>query len=510
MTTPRIKLIAGLDRAQSVLLVAVVLGTTLAFGGSAWWGRVAVAGLVALLAGCWLARGLAAGATSVLKSPMAGLGALAIGLAVLQLAPLPTTVADRLSPHLAAVEAASRTDELTSPSRRPTTVDRSMTLRWIVGAAGCLAVFVVASHHADRLGRSLLVWSSVAACFFVNVLVGLIQLGGRASGLYGIFEPGKSPPWAPSMASVADAPGTGVLRLLPEAADASAMGWSVIRPVAVELIGTTLGGPGTLVALGSMALPLSIGLTLHLLAARGSRLPLAERLRVSGHGPRALMLASLTIVGAGLVGAVGGRWLAVPIGLAMVASAAPCLRGAGLGRPAMGLLGGSLLALAVGVGIGERAGYPAGSGPLVEGNLREQVDARWAVAVRVCRDHPVLGVGLGGFGAVVSDYKVRDETPRTADSSLLQWAAESGGVGLGLMALGVAWILIRLPGACRRVGSADRALAGGLLGSVLGLAAVSAVHWTIELGAVALAASALGGTCNRWLAGGTDLFLDHA
>jgi hypothetical protein len=33
------------------------------------------------------------------------------------------------------------------------------------------------------------------------------------------------------------------------------------------------------------------------------------------------------------------------------------------------------------------------------------------------------------------------------------------------------------------------------------------LHWSIELAAVALAASALAGTWNRWLAGGTDLFI---
>ena len=502
MKTPRSKLLDGLARAQSALLAAVVLGTTLAFGGAAWWGRAALSGLIALLAACGLARAVVGRRVAVLKSPLAGLGALALGLAVVQLAPLPGPVADRLAPRVVEAEQ--------SPASRTATVDRSMTLRWLVGAIGCLAVFVAASHHADRLGRSLVVWSSVAACFFVNAVVGLIQLGGRSTGLYGMFEPGKSPPWAPSLGSLADAPGSTVLRLLPEAGDAASMGWAVTRPVDVEVIGTTLGGPGALVALGSMALPLGIGLTLHLLAPRGSRLPLAERLRVSGHGPRASLLAGLTVLGSGVVGAVGGPWLAIPVALAMSAAAAPCLRGAGLTRSALGLLAGSLVALAIGVGVGATRGHPAGSGPLVEGDLREQIRTRWAVAARVARSRPILGVGLGGFGAAVCDYKLTDATPRTADSSLLQFAAETGLAGVGILALGTIWCLWRLPAACRRVGSADRALAGGLLGATLGLAAVSAVHWTVELGAVALAASALGGTCNRWLAGGTDLLLDHS
>jgi hypothetical protein len=48
-----------------------------------------------------------------------------------------------------------------------------------------------------------------------------------------------------------------------------------------------------------------------------------------------------------------------------------------------------------------------------------------------------------------------------------------------------------------------------LIGAAAGFTLFSAVHWTVELGSVALAASALGGTWNRWLAGGTDLFVER-
>ncbi len=82
--------------------------------------------------------------------------------------------------------------------------------------------------------------------------------------------------------------------------------------------------------------------------------------------------------------------------------------------------------------------------------------------------------------------------------------------GLVLVALGALWCLWRLPGALKRVGTADRALAFGLLGAVVGFGLFSVLHWTIELAAVALAASAVAGTCNRWLAGGTDLFVEPA
>ena len=94
-------------------------------------------------------------------------------------------------------------------------------------------------------------------------------------------------------------------------------------------------------------------------------------------------------------------------------------------------------------------------------------------------------------------------------SSLIQWAAESGAIGLMLLLTAVLWILYRLPAVVKRVGSADRTLAYGLIGAALGFSLWSVVHWTVELPAVAISASALGGTWNRWLAGGTDLFVDR-
>ena len=120
-----------------------------------------------------------------------------------------------------------------------------------------------------------------------------------------------------------------------------------------------------------------------------------------------------------------------------------------------------------------------------------------------------MGTGLGTFPSVYPFYKTRDDSPTTAMSSLLQWWIESGFVGLGLLAVGALWCLARLPGAVRGVGSADRSLAYGLIGTAAGFTLFSAVHWTVELASVALAASAVGGACNRWLAGGTDLFVER-
>ncbi len=120
----------------------------------------------------------------------------------------------------------------------------------------------------------------------------------------------------------------------------------------------------------------------------------------------------------------------------------------------------------------------------------------------------VLGSGLGSFASIYPHYKSQDATTTTALSSLLQWWAETGLAGVMLLALAGTWCLWRLPGALRRVGSADRPLCSALLGAVVGFAVFAMVHWTVELLAVALAACAVGGTWNRWLAGGTDLFVE--
>ena len=87
--------------------------------------------------------------------------------------------------------------------------------------------------------------------------------------------------------------------------------------------------------------------------------------------------------------------------------------------------------------------------------------------------------------------------------------AESGIAGLTLLAIALTWVLYRLPTVVKRVGLADRTLAYGLIGAALGFGLWSVVHWSVELPAVAISTCALGGTWNRWLAGGTDLFVER-
>ena len=132
----------------------------------------------------------------------------------------------------------------------------------------------------------------------------------------------------------------------------------------------------------------------------------------------------------------------------------------------------------------------------------------WTEAVRLGLRFPYFGTGLNSFGAVHSQVKHDDAGSSTALSSVLQWWAETGMAGVALVLVGLLWSLRKLPAAWSRVGSADRALPAALLGSAISFGLYSCMAWTSQLPAIAIAAAAICGSINRWLVGGTDLFLE--
>ena len=520
MLTLRIKLLNGLDRLLALALAGLLLGTSLAFGGGVWWARAAISTLTFALVLAWLGRSALAGPWRVLKSPLTALGLMAVLLAVVQLLPLPASLVERISPRSMAVVSIGMIPEkglLDDPSaefpppflaRSPLSVDRPSTLRWIVGAAACLGLFVVSSHYSDRFRKAQVIWGSVVAAFFVNAVLGAVQVSSHSGGLYGMFTPGSAPAWAPTLDDAMASPSVTVLRPIGEANPAGPA-LAAARPDKPFLIGSLMGGPGAFLALASLALPLAFGLMLQMMSPRGLREGLLARLRDSGQGSLVVLMLGLIVAGSVLVGVIGGRLPAAvfAFGLALVGLAGTWssgLRKTGLAATVLVLAG-----LGGGVAVGESS--------FVEDEGRAALPkldwagarATWAESLPILRDFPVLGTGLGTFPAVHPYYKARDGARNTAMSSVLQWAVETGAVGLGLLATAGLWCLIRLPGAIRRVGTADRALAFGLLGSLAGFGLFSAIHWTVELSAIALAASAVAGTANRWLAGGTDLFVDR-
>ncbi|CAN5904101.1 hypothetical protein BH23PLA1_BH23PLA1_08210 [soil metagenome] len=516
----RPRLLALTDRLLAGLLVLIILGASIAFGGAVWWWRPVLAILTTLLVALGLFRLFLQGSWPLRKSPLPWLGALAILLALAQLTPLPSALARRISSESwslhakgvpsgrALVDDPSADLPLPSARRTPLTVDRSATLRWAIDAALCLALFLVVARFADRLGHLYVVAGSVVAAFAICTGVGLVQLLGGASGLFGLLVPGQSPFWAPSSADLLATPNVTALRLAGGAEGLSSP-WAVSLPDRPFFIASLMGGPGAYLALGALGLPLALTLALQLLAPRGSREGLRSRLQEGQlAGPVALLLLA-TWLGAGLVGALAGPILAVPFALGLLIVGLPGAWASGLRWSAVGLTVLAVSSLGLGVLLGQGLGRPAGVSPLADPAGYAEMRRLWAEAVVIVRDFPLLGSGLGTFSIVFPSYKSADASPSTAWSSLLQWLVEAGLAGAFLLVLALGWCLIRLKKSWRKVGSADRALASGLIGVATCFILSSLIHWTIQLPAVAIAASAFAGLWDRWLAGGTDLFVER-
>jgi hypothetical protein len=248
---------------------------------------------------------------------------------------------------------------------------------------------------------------------------------------------------------------------------------------------------------------------LHLGSDRGGRGSWSAGMGESGRGA-AILLAVLSVPGAFLVGLAAGPWFCFPFAVGLALAGLPAVLTPGARLLGFGMATTLMLAVAAGAVAQARWDDIAGGRPPLEAPEWAESRACWRDAARIFREFPLVGVGLGGFGAVHPYFKDRDLTSNTAMSSLLQWAAEAGAVGLAILGVGALWSVFRIPGSLRRLAPADRFLAHGLIGAVAGLTLLAAVHWTVELSAVAVSASALGGTWNRWLAGGTDLFVEHA
>jgi hypothetical protein len=501
-------------------LVAVVGGTILAFGGAVWWAPVVIASLAWLSVLGILVQCLLQGRLCVVRSPLAVLGVLALGLASFQLVPLPASIAGKISPQSRALYALGTLPRLVQSDdpgfelpeliavRSPVTVDRSATLRWMAGAAVCLGIFWAVSQFTDRVSRLYLIWGSVVAGFLINTAIGVVQLICGAGGVYGFLEPGRGSHWFPSVNDLVTAPNMAVLRLLP-ASKAGHPPWAAVWPDKPFQIGSMLGGPDAYLALGSLGLPLLLALVLQLMAPRGSREGLWARLGHSGQGSLLVLLCGLGLTSAVLVGILAGPMLCLPFGLALLLVGLPSTGWTGLRWSAVGVTAAALLAIGLGVGLGKLwAKYPDAGPPVKAQNISE-ASVIWKDARRIVHDFPIVGSGLGSFASIYPFYKSRDEAATTAQSSLLQWWVEGGVAGLGLLVVGVLWSLKRLPAAIGRVGPADRALAFGLIGAAVGFSLYSLVHWSVELVAVSIAASAIAGTGNRWLAGGTDLFVER-
>jgi hypothetical protein len=520
----RQKIMAATDRVLITALFLLVLGSGLCFGGAVWWFPPALAMVAFLMVISRLMQCAVLGRMAVLKSPLTLLGLLALALGVAQLLPLPATLARRLSPVAQEVWATGTWSRLVleddpeaervAPAhiRSAATLDRAATLRWLVGATACLAVFWTVSHFVDRRGRLYCLLGSVLGIFLLNTAIGIVQLGGGTEGLFGYLLPGRAPAWAPTLDDLYGSPAPVALRRLetPPREVRPAIEKIASVPDRPFLLGTMMGGPGALLAMASMALPVGLALLLHVLSPRGSRESLGDRLGASGQGSLAVLLIILLATGAFLAGMMSGPWFCLPFAASVVLVGLPGITVPGGRWAAVALT--VLLLASLGLGASSVAAWPLylGSQPPVPPVSWESTCRLWSECRPILANFSTVGTGFGTFPTIHAYFKTQDAPTGPAMSSALRCAVEAGWAGVALLGLAALWSACRLPTCLKRVGSADRPLAHGLIGAAVGFSLWSILHWTIELPAVAISASALGGTWNRWLAGGTDLFVDRA
>jgi hypothetical protein len=511
------------DRLMAAAVVALVFGSAVCFGGAVWWFRPALAIATLILVTSQLAQYLVRGRLPLFKSPLALLGFGALGLGIVQLLPLPPTAADWLSPTAREIYAygglpgLAKTDlptiQLSEPAqvRSPATLDRAATLRWLVGACACLGVFWGVTHFADRLERLYLVWGSIVAAFVLNAALAMVQLAGHSDGLFGFIQPGRAPIWAPSTDDMLESPSMVVMRRLGSPSvsgePSAPIEPTVLIPEPPFLFGTMMGGAGAFLGLSALALPLALAIVLQVTAPRGSRESLAFRLQHTGQGGLAVLLVAMLITGTFLVGMMAGPWFCAPFALGLLIVGLPGVAGARW--LSIGLT--SVLLGSLGLGATFAGLWPEISGGRapITALSTELAGQLWAEGSATLRDFPLVGTGLGSFPTIHPYMKTHDASSTTAMSTVLQWAVEAGGAGLALCTVAVIWSVSRLPGSVKRVGVSDRPLAYGLIGAAMGFSLWAVVHWTVELPAIAVSASALGGTWNRWLTGGTDLFVER-
>jgi hypothetical protein len=518
------KIMAATDRVLITALVALVVGSGLCFGGAVWWFPPVLAILAFLMVISRLLQCAAQGRMAVLKSPLTLLGLLALALGVAQLLPLPARLARRLSPVAQEVWATGTWSRLVQEDdpdaepiqpaevRSPATLDRAATLRWLIPSTACLAIFWTVSHFIDRRRRLYWLIGSVLGIFLLNTALGIVQIGGGSEGLFGYMMPGRAPAWGPTLDDLFASPApTALRRMEVPARDARpAIEKIAAVPERPFLLGSMMGGPGALLAMGSMALPMGLAILLHVLSPRGSRERLADRLRASGQGSLAVLLVILLAAGAFLAGMMSGPWFCLSFAASMVMVGLPGIATPGVRWASVGLT--FLLLATLCLGAASVAAWPkyVGSQPVIPSISWDSTCRLWAECRPIFADFSTIGTGFGTFPSIHAYFKTQDVPSGPAMSSVLRCAIEAGWAGMALLSVAALWSVCRLPSCLKRVGSADRALAHGLIGAAFGFSLWSILHWTIELPAVAISASALGGTWNRWLSGGTDLFVDRA
>ncbi|WP_445150074.1 O-antigen ligase family protein [Baekduia sp. Peel2402] len=113
----------------------------------------------------------------------------------------------------------------------------------------------------------------------------------------------------------------------------------------------------------------------------------------------------------------------------------------------------------------------------------------WRVAIESFADHPVQGVGAGGFAVEWLRERTEANPARDAHSLPIETLAELGIIGAAALALLIAGIAI----ATRRVLRADPVLAAGPAAALVAYAFHASIDWDWEMPALSLVAVVLAG-----------------
>jgi O-antigen ligase len=381
------------------ILIATLAVAPLGLGGNRVWAWTVLELLVALAAIVWLAKTAVDGHAGLLR--MGGLGWAAAGLVALvalQIAPVPMPLARLISPRAAEVHAAAHASQgLPPPAWAPLSIAPHATRveLWKLGAVAGL--FVLVLNHARTPGRAARLAAAIVLVGVFQALYGVAERFSEQPSIFG-YVPGRG------FSGARMARGTFVngnhfasFLMVPLCL---AMAWAVsIRPrraagssFAHRAAGL-LGDPRFGKRLVAVWAALAIGTGLVLSASRGAALACA----VCAAGAVGLLLRSRK-----------RRRTAILVGLVACLSV-----GVAMWRGADGL--------------GEEWTF----------NPRGRT-AIWSGALVAFADYPVAGAGWGAFRYA---YPPHGETfagvlVDHAHNEYLEWAAETGVLGLALLALG--------------------------------------------------------------------------
>jgi O-Antigen ligase len=169
-------------------------------------------------------------------------------------------------------------------------------------------------------------------------------------------------------------------------------------------------------------------------------------------------------------------------------------------RPAVVLTLSVVVLLAAAIGATALEGRPQGASPQETtsperfGSIDSNRYRYWRVAAESWADHPLIGLGSGGF--LVEWRKQRDRVDESADAHSLyvETAAELGVIGLGALLL----FLAGVGAAAVRLYRRDPAAATGLAACLAAWAIHTGLDWNWEMPAVTLQALLLGAAAVAW------------